>query len=183
MRLVSIIWLTFILLCHPGIARGRVLPVYAPDTQSHRHGPPLAASIVLFEVIATGFSAYAAAPQYYGDKIMGGIYGASAVLMPIMMLNEYMDHGKIDEQFIPDVITTLGISYGLSRLATYNLLQASNDNPDKRLTRNLIEFHTTYLIPFALGGLAEMYLNQKHGPNNRVNLYFAGNGFTLNIKL
>jgi len=183
MRIVSTILLTIILLFPPEIVKGKEFAGYPSDTLMHRHGPPLAASIVLFEVLATGFSAYAASPQYYGDKVMGGIYGASAVLMPIVMLNEYMDHGKIDGQFVPDVVTTLGISYGLSRLAAYNLLQAGNDDGNKRLTRNLIEFHTTYLVPFAIGGLAELYMKQHQQPNNRVSVYFTGNGFILNIKL
>ena len=183
MRIGSILWLTFILLSHPNIAKGKGLTGNPSDTARHHYGPPLAASIVLFEVIATGFSAYATAPQYYGDKVIGAIYGTSAILMPIMMLNEYMDHGKIDEQYIPDMITTMGISYGLSRLATYNLLQAGNDNENKRLTRNLIEFHTTYLVPFAIGGLAELYLKQRHQPKNRVRVFFTGNGVLLNVKL
>ena len=183
MRIVSILLLSFILLFHPNMAIGMGRTGIQSDTLMHRHGPPLAASIVLFEVFATGFSAYAAAPQYYGNKVMGGIYGVSAILMPIMMLNEYMDHGKIDEQFIPDVVTTLGISYGLSRLATYNLLRSGNDGADKRLIRNLIEFHTTYLVPFAIGGIAGLYLKHRHQPNNKVSVYFTGNGFILNVKL
>jgi len=159
-------------------------PSYDNRLPKVRCGPPLSAGIFIFEVCAFGFSYYASKPEYYGDKAMGVIYGGSAILISIAMFNEYISHGKIEKKYIPDVISTLLIGYGLSRMAVYNLTVAKSTDFRQRYNRNIIEFHTTYLVPFAVGELAEVLLKRNDKKSiNKTTLNFTGTGLRLSIKL
>ena len=131
-----------------------------------RCGPPIAAGLVIGEAILIGFSYYAAKPQAYGDKVMGGIYAGSSVATVVYL--PFYWFGKAnrkDPGFKKDRIWTsimlAGMGYGFSRLALYNLLQAEGDNSSQRFARNIIEVNTAYIVPITLGILIRNLMNKQ----------------------
>ncbi|MES2431769.1 MAG: hypothetical protein V4556_12590 [Bacteroidota bacterium] len=137
-------------------------------------------NIIIAEAFIFGTSYYASKPDIYGDKVVGGLYGISAVSMlgyiPFYLTSK---KHKADSNFkkkrIVNVITMAAVSYGFTRIATYNLLHADNDSNSKRFKRNLIESHAAYFIPMLTGALAEKLI-LKNKPKNKVKtaLYFDG---------
>lgn len=157
--------------------------VKQPAPHNVRHGPPVVASIVLLEACAAGFSWYAAQPCYYGDKVMGTIYGATGIGFLAVLQSEYRASQPFSEK-MGNAVTMLGLTYGMSRLAVYNLTVDSKETSDRRVVRNFIEFNAAYIIPFAAGAITERALRKyDKKTEKRTGLYFTGNGIMLTVGL
>jgi hypothetical protein len=148
-----------------------------------KHRVPVVAALILFEATAAGFSWYSAQPQYYGDKIMGGIYAATSVAFLAVSQSEWRANHPTSWK-IGNAVTMIGLSYGMARLALYNLTADKKEPSNKRVVRNFVEFNAAYMIPFSAGMLTELLL-EKHNKKSasRTALHFAGTGMMLTIGL
>ena len=144
-------------------------------------------NLLIAETFVIGTSYYASKPDAYGDKVIGWLYaGSSAAVLVYIPFYWTAKSNKLDSDFKKDriwnTVTMIGLSYGFSRIATYNLLKADNDNFDKRFKRNLIESHAAYFIPI-LTGLLTQKLLFKNKPSDKVqsSLYFDGSNLNFAI--
>jgi len=147
-------------------------------------------NLLIAEAFILGTSYYAAKPDAYGDKVIGWLYAGSSAAMLVYIPFYWTDKSdKLDSDFKKDriwnMVTMVGLTYGFSRIATYNLLKSDGDNFNKRFKRNLIESHAAYFIPILTGALTEKLLF-KNKPNRKVqsSLYFDGSNlhFAMTFK-
>ena len=183
MHRVLIITIFIVICCSRG-TKAQDSVYISPDLNKIRRGPPIAVGVVLLEAVAGGYSYVASKPQWYGDKIMGGVYAASSIVLLAVGVNEYIYNKGDRKQQICGSILYLGLSYGLSRLAVYNLLQADGQSFTSRFNRNFIEFNAAYLVPGALYCLSEIcFLGFPGRSVGKTSIYYTGNGLTLIRKL
>ncbi len=119
----------------------------AGQHKNFRCGPGVIGGIFLLEGGAAVYSYIASKPSWYGDKIMGGLYVGASVALVGIGIGEFIGNRGDPQEQICGSILYVGISYGLSRLAVYNLFQAEGRSFLSRFNRNLIEFNATYNSP------------------------------------
>jgi hypothetical protein len=143
-------------------------------------------SFVLAEGIVTGISSIASNTEDHGDKIIGWTYaGGSAAMLTIFICNWAKKPNRLDSNYkrdrITNAITMLGMSYGFSRIATYNLYKANGDSRNKRFVRNMIESNCAYIVPIIAGGFVDRLLARKPRPDKKVksSVYFDGRNLGL----
>jgi hypothetical protein len=154
------------------------------DSIKHRRGPGLA-GLIFTEAFFVGTSYYAAQPEAHGDQVMGWFYaGASAAMLvsiPFYLTGKMDGENKKDRAW--NSIMMLGMSYGFSRVATYNLLHADGDASRTRFTRNLIEIHAAYLVPVIVTALGRSLLHKKKNKSNvETSLMFDGRTLKLAMR-
>lgn len=161
-----------------------------PNVDSFPHNKPTVARIIVSSVLAegliTGISAAASNTKDHGDKIVGWTYaGCTAAMLTLFICDWAKKNNRPDSNYkrnrITNAITMLGMSYGFSRIATYNLYQANGDSRNKRFVRNMIESNCAYIVPLIAGGIADRLLAKKHRPDKKVqsSLYFNGHNLGL----
>lgn len=156
---------------------------------SPRHSPTVAGKIIRLAVcegLLVASSSAASNTKDHGDKIMGWTYAAySAFSLTLFICNSAKKSNRLDSNYqknrISHAIISLGISYGLSRIATYNLYQANGDSRNKRFTRNLIENNCAFIVPIATAALVDRLLAGKHRAEKKVqsSVYFDGRNLGL----
>jgi hypothetical protein len=160
-----------------------------PETDSikYRHGPGVPVfGLILVETFFVATSSYAAHPRSHGDEVMGWYYAtvSAAILVatPFYLAGDEAKWGsKKDRAW--NSIMMLGMSYGFSRLATYNLLHADGDASNTRFTRNLIEVHAAYLVPMIVTALGRSLVYKKKNKSNvETSLMFDGRSFTFAMR-
>ena len=117
--------------------------INSSDTVRHvnRHRKVLP-NLLIAEAFILGTSYYASKPNTYGDKVIGWLYaGSSAAMLVYIPFYWTGKSNKLDSDFkknrIWNMVTMVGLSYGFSRIATYNLLKSDGDNFNKRFKRIL----------------------------------------------
>jgi hypothetical protein len=158
------------------------------DTVKQYHQQGSLVNVIVAEALIIGASYLAAEPKAYGDKMVGWMYaGGSAALLvyiPFYLTNK---GNNSDPDFKKhrtwNTVTMLGLSYGFSRVATYNLIHGKGDPFNTRLKRNLIEIHAAYIVPIFAGGLLGKYV-LKNKPTTKVktNLQFDGSNVYLTMR-
>jgi hypothetical protein len=160
-------------------------PPEKADSIKHRHSPGLG-KLIFAEAFFVGTSYYAAQPEAHGDQVMGWFYASASAAMlvsiPFYLAGKKMD-GETKKDRAVNSIIMLGLSYGLSRVATYNLLHADGDASSTRFTRNLIEIHATYLVPLGIALLVDSLLHKKKNKSNvETSLMFDGRTLTFAMR-
>jgi hypothetical protein len=161
-----------------------------PNVDSFSHNKPtvtrIIVSSVLAEALITGISAAASNTEDHGDKIIGWTYaGCSAAMLTLFICDLAKKNNRLDSNYkrnrITNAITMLGMSYGFSRIATYNLYQANGDSRNKRFVRNMIESNCAYIVPLIVSGIADRLLAKKHRSDKKVqsSVYFNGHNLGL----
>jgi hypothetical protein len=183
--LLSVI-LTFCCLSAAATSFAQGQAAVSADSAYHpvHHGAPVAAAVVLLEVCAAGYSAYAADKADYGDKVMGGAYSLCSAGMIAVGISEWINN-KDEPAYsrIGDAVLYAGLSYGFARMAAYNLTCPAGDSRYKRFNRNFVEFHTTYIVPFGLELLTEAIIKKRVGSRPRVSIGVGIDRANLNIRL
>ena len=154
-----------------------------------RHKPTVAGTIIRLAVcegLLLASSSAASNTQDHGDKIMGWTYAAySALALTLYICNSVKKSNRLDSNYqknkISNAIISLGITYGLSRIAMYNLYQANGDSRNKRFTRNLVENNCAFIVPIATAALVDRLLAAKHRSEKKVqsSVYFDGRNLGL----
>jgi hypothetical protein len=166
---------------------GSIASTQAADTTKYinRHGSIV--HFVVAEALIVGTSYYASKPGAYGDKVIGWLYAASSAAMLVYIPFFWTDKSNnLDNDFKKDriwnTVAMVGLSYGFSRIATYNLLRSEGDTFNTRFKRNLIESHAAYFIPIVTGALTQKLLFRKT-TNSKVktNLQFDGSNVYLTM--
>lgn len=156
--------------------------------QVSRHGSP--GGLIVVEAFLIGISYYASKPRASGDKVVGGLYAISAAALlaytPFYWTNK---KNNLDPDFKNDriwnAVTMVGLGYGFSRIANYNLFNSDGHSFDRRFKRNLIESHTAYFIPIITGALIEKALSKKKQHNKvqtSLNLDMTSLHLTVRLK-
>ena len=115
---------------------------------------------------------------------MGGVYAASSIAVLGIGIGEYINNAGDRKEQICGSILYLGISYGLSRLAVYNLFQAEGQSSLSRSNRNFIEFNAAFIGPAVLYCLSELCFNKfSKKSKDKMSFYFTGNSlmFAMNL--
>lgn len=136
------------------------------------------AGLIAAELLIGGMSYYASLPKAHGDKVIGWLY-AGAAAATLIYLPFYWFDKENNADRVWNMITMLGLSYGFSRIATYNLLHSDDDPFHTRFTRNLLEMHAAYIIPIALGALVEKWTDNKRKKKNQTGLGFSAGPSSL----
>ena len=158
--------------------------VSAGQHKKFRCGPSVVGGIFLLEGVAGMYSYVASKPSWYGDKIMGGVYAGASLALVGIGIGEFIGSQGDPQEQICGSILYAGISYGLSRLAVYNLFQARGLSFRSRFNRNFIEFNAAYIVPGALYLLSESCFSKFNDRSKgKTSLYFTGNGvmFAMNL--
>ena len=160
----------------------------SPDTTRRTIRQGFIGRFIVAEALLIGTSYYASKPGAYGDKVVGWLYaGSSAALLLYMPFYWTSKSNHLNQNFKKDriwnAVTMVGLSYGFSRIATYNLLNSDGDTFRTRFKRNIIESHAAYFSPI-LSGLLTQKLLIKNKPHNKVqtNLLFDGSGLYLTVR-
>lgn len=161
-----------------------------PSVESFPHHKPKVAGSIVSSVLAEGLiaciSSAASNTEDHGDKIIGWTYaGTSAAMLTLFICDWAKKSNRLDSNYkrnrITNAITMLGMSYGFSRIATYNLYQATGDSRNKRFVRNMIESNCAYIVPLIASGFVDRLLARKHQPDKKVQsrVYFDGRNLGL----
>lgn len=146
------------------------------------------AHFIVAEVLMVGTSYYASKPSAYGDKVTGWLYAGSSAVMLVYIPFYWTDKNnnidpKLKKEKIWNTITMVGLSYGFSRIARYNLLKSSGDTFATRLKRNLIESHAAYFVPILTGIMIQKLLfKNKPTSKTRTTLQFDGSNLYLTYR-
>ena len=145
-----------------------------------RCGAPIVGLFVA-ETIVLGASYYAAKPNAYGDKVMGGIWVASAGVMAASTVAESFRRDTMpsrQRQQLVNAVMMAGMTYGFARVGRYNLSGAEGHSTSQRFGRNVLEIHAAYLVPIAAGLLLDRHMSRraarKRNRATETSWYFTG---------
>ncbi len=110
----------------------------APRPANPEFAGPL--GIAALELFVLGVSIYAAFPEYYGNKVVGGLWGASALVAPMAQASF---GARRDWGFV------VGLALGYAALALFNFVAPEN-------TGRLVRFGVNFGGAHAAVGMAAL---------------------------